>query len=131
MLKLIGWTIKLTVFAVIVLVLGNWLQIDGKSISDQVKSHMSHAQRQAPHLKHSLHQKLTEKIESAREWSESNGVPTMEARNDSLSHSAPAPAATMSKVSSRNPSAKKQKAAQDEEIPPTERQKLRALIREL
>lgn len=45
MLNGIKWIIKIAVFSLIVLVLGNWLQWRGKTVSDQVKTQLSHAQR--------------------------------------------------------------------------------------
>lgn len=45
MLRLIGFLVKVTFFSVLVLILGNWLHWDGRTISDQVKIHLSHAER--------------------------------------------------------------------------------------
>src|SRR5690348_13926235 len=42
MLKLLGFMIKLALFSLIVLALGNWIEWDGKTISDQIKVQMSH-----------------------------------------------------------------------------------------
>ncbi len=41
MLKLIWMIVKILLFSLIVLVLGNWLTWDGKSLSDQVKTQMN------------------------------------------------------------------------------------------
>ena len=43
MLRLIGFITKITIFSLFVLVLGNWIRWDGKTISDQIKVKMSHA----------------------------------------------------------------------------------------
>ncbi|MBL7714781.1 MAG: hypothetical protein JNL01_04885 [Bdellovibrionales bacterium] len=40
MLKLIGWMINTVFFALLVLVLGNWVRFDGKTVSDHVKAKM-------------------------------------------------------------------------------------------
>jgi hypothetical protein len=45
MLRMLGFCVKLVIFSVLVLVLGNWLHWDGRTISDQVKVKMSHAER--------------------------------------------------------------------------------------
>ncbi len=45
MLRLIGWAIKLGLFAAIVLVLGHVVTWKGQTISDQVKTQISHAER--------------------------------------------------------------------------------------
>ena len=45
MLKLIGYLIKVAVFSVFILVLGNMVHWEGKTISDQVKLRMFHAER--------------------------------------------------------------------------------------
>lgn len=45
MLRGILFLIKLSVIAIVILILGNTLEFQGKTISDQVKVQMSHAQR--------------------------------------------------------------------------------------
>ena len=40
MLKIIGWIIKSALFAVLVLVLGNWIHWGDKTVSDQIKTKM-------------------------------------------------------------------------------------------
>lgn len=45
MFKVIGMLIKFVCLAVFVLVLGNWIKWDGRTLSDQVKVRMSHAER--------------------------------------------------------------------------------------
>jgi hypothetical protein len=44
MFKAIGWLLKLTIFAALVLVLGNYFKWGGKTVSDQVKTQMAKAQ---------------------------------------------------------------------------------------
>lgn len=48
MLKLIGLLLKLSLFALAILVLGNIVQIRGRTVSDQIKTQMSHAERLLP-----------------------------------------------------------------------------------
>jgi hypothetical protein len=45
MLKAIGWLVKASAFAVIVLIIGNYLRIGNKTVSDQVKTQLSHAEQ--------------------------------------------------------------------------------------
>lgn len=88
MLKAIGWMLKLAVFSLVVLILGNYVRwpSSGRTISDEVRTHLSHAERSAV-------------AGQVREWA---GKVTEDAR----------------------------KGIQ-EEISPSERQKLNTLIREL
>ena len=45
MFKILFKLIKLGVFALIVIILANWIRLDGKTISDQVKTQLSHAEK--------------------------------------------------------------------------------------
>lgn len=45
MLRLLGWTIKVATFALIILVIGNLVRIKGETLSDQVKLRMSATER--------------------------------------------------------------------------------------
>lgn len=98
MLKLLGATIKLGILSLIVLVLGNWLHWGGKSISDQIKTGMAHAEK-------------TPWVSDAKDWASTlsedvrNGL-----KKKSISGEA---------------------GLQVEEVTGSERQKLRALIKEL
>jgi len=95
MLKLIALFLKLALFSLFVLVLGNWVRWDGKTISDQVKLKMSHADE-------------ADIIGSVRDWA------------DRLTHDA-----------KHGFQKKMDRVTAQEEISPSERQKLKALIREL
>jgi hypothetical protein len=98
MLKLIGFCLKLAAFSVIILILGNWIRWDGRTISDQVKLRMSHAER-------------TNWAGTVRNWAERV---THDAREG------------MQKKKENTNSSEPQ-----EELTSSERQKLKALIREL
>ncbi len=82
MLSAIKFVIKITVFSIVVLVLGNWVKYKGSTLSDQVKSHLSFAER-------------TDTGSKIKKWT-----------GNLINHA-------------------------DEEIAPSEREKLRSLIREL
>ncbi len=97
MLKAIGWLVKLAVFSVVILVLGNWLRWDGKTVSDQIRTHLSQAER-------------SDTVSSVRKWA---GSLVEDARRGTSRLSNP------------------DQFASKEEIKASERQKLRALIREL
>ncbi len=94
MLKGIGYLIKLALFSVLVLILGNAVHWEGKTISDQIKIRMSHAER-------------SDIYGSVRTWAEKL---TLDAKKGAL---------------------KKADQLRGEDILPSERQKLKALIREL
>jgi hypothetical protein len=64
MFKLIGLVFKGAFFAILVLVAAHYLTWDGKSVSDQVRSTLSSADRSAP-VK-TLHKKSKALIEDAR-----------------------------------------------------------------
>jgi hypothetical protein len=94
MLKTIGFCVKFIVFSILVLVLGNRLHWNGKTISDQVKIGMSHAEES--NVWDSVHKFTKQLSQDAREGF-----------------------------------VKRPQNAASDDISPTERQKLRALIREL
>ena len=94
MLKLIGYVIKLVLFSAFILILGNAVHWEGKTISDQVKLRMSHAER-------------SDLYGSVRGWAEKI---TLDAKQGATQRA---------------------KRVFVEEIAPSERQKLNALIREL
>jgi hypothetical protein len=95
MLKIFGLLVKISVFSLIVLVLGNWLRWDGKTISDQVRLKMSHAEESGV-------------FDHFKSWTES-----------------------LTSDAKRGFRKKISEASMDEEIPSSEKQKLKALIREL
>jgi hypothetical protein len=103
MFKLMAWIIKVTVFAAIVLVLGNVVKWHGRTVSDQIKTQVSHAE-QTP-------------------WGE---------RAQDLLNS-PSYLSSTNKASGRHSvnTANSAHPLTDEKISPTEQQKLKALIREL
>ena len=88
MLRAIGWLLKIAVFSVVILILGNYLRwpSSGRTISDEVRTHLAHAEQSAV-------------AGHVREWA---GQVTEDARKEI-----------------------------QEKIPPSERQKLNTLIREL
>ncbi len=96
---------KLLLFSLAVLVLGNLIQWDGKSVSDRVRSHLSSVQKSGP-------------VESAKDWAESliDDVRIGNSQKES---------------DQRNPARKRSGSDKEPEFTSTERQKLRALIREL
>jgi hypothetical protein len=94
MLKALGYLFKIALFSIFILILGNAVHWEGRTISDQVKLRMSHAER-------------SQVYGSVRNWAEKL---TLDAKKGA---------------------ARKADQVIDEEIPHSERQKLRALIREL
>lgn len=106
MLKTLLFLIKLVFFSVAVLALGNWLRWDGKTISDQVKVGMSHAED--AHFFSDLQEWAKKVTDDARKGFQSK-----------------------SKIRSKSPGILIPSSNAEEDISSTERQKLKALIREL
>ena len=130
MIKLFSNLIKFAIFSIAILVLGNYFRWDGKTVSDQIQTRVSHAENSdmAAKLKN-WSKELIDDTKKAPSHSSTQGNSkkssrTAAASSGELAHE-PLTAPLVSKSNSgelQNPS---------EEIPPTERQKLRALIREL
>lgn len=102
MLKLIGWVLKASLFAVAVLVAAHYVTWDGKPVSDQIGSTLSSAEKSAP-VK-TIHRKSRALIRDAREAVSRVGVD----------------------AGKREPTAPS--AKRDEAIPAEDRARLQALI---
>lgn len=103
MFRAIAWMLKLAIFTVLVLVLSHSVKWDGKTVSDRMKTHMSSLQRSGV-------------VENAKSWAEKVTDDARQGIGKSIGGATD----------------KAQKGASPEErIAPTERQKLRTLIREL
>src|SRR5277367_1749199 len=98
MFRAIFWVMRLAIFSVIVLALGNWIHWRGKTISDQVQVNLSHAE-----------QMTGQAAENAKTWVVEKKKQAENALGDAKQKTEDVP----------------------EHIAPSERQKLRALIREL
>src|SRR4051794_25961438 len=102
MFKLIGFCIRFLLLSGLILVLGNWVEWDGKTISDQVKVGMSHAEEYPV-------------FTNFRDWATKITTDAQKGMKHKLKSGL---------KTETSPS-------EQEEISSTERQKLRALIREL
>jgi len=110
MLRLIGFMIKVCVFSIVVLLLGNVIHWRGRTLSDQVRTSMSQVERA---VEHRIDPSTANTV---KHWSKKLNF-----------DSAAKPGSKPEKI-------KVASDAQEEGpdmIPPSERQKLRALIREL
>ena len=114
MIHAIGWLIKLTLFSILILVLGNSIHWNGKSVSDQVKTQIAHAKR-------------SEFAGSVRRWT---GNVTQDAKRGARLQKAAVMSGEKQKRSEEKISERSQERPQ-EKIQSSERQKLRALIQEL
>jgi hypothetical protein len=116
MIRAIGWLFKTALFAALVLILGNSVNWHGRTISDQVKLQLSHAERS------DLAGKLKDWTADTKPYRDSlKRETTREAKR--LIHLRPRPSVASNESSpGGEPS---------EQLPSSERQKLRALIREL
>lgn len=132
MINAMGWLVKITLFSILILVLGNWIHWNGRTVSDQVKTQLSHAER-------------SDFASSIRRWT---GNVTQDVRkhahsgsHTSVNHEARQPARHKNEVTSAEESSPEAsvegtertsaEAKPMEKIPSSERQKLRALIQEL
>ena len=123
MLRAIGFFLKCTLFAAVVLVLGNWIRWEGYTASERVTRWIHQAQR------NQTVGEVAEKVgDQTRRWA--RGI-TTDARSaaqargpESTKDQSPSSQAAPQRDSRLDP-------ARTESISPTERQKLRALILEL
>lgn len=109
MLKLIGWLIKTTIFAALVLVLGNLIHWQGRTISDQVKAQLAHVEKQTRAVKAIAADYVAE--EAPRKIAAATGQ-----------HVTPQSAPALGRPA---------RPGREEQIDPSEKLKLRALIRDL
>jgi F0F1-type ATP synthase membrane subunit b/b' len=72
MFKLIGWILKASFFTILVLVAAHYVTWDGRTVSDQVRSTLSSADRSTP--LRTLKSKSKGLIEEAREAASRIGV---------------------------------------------------------
>ncbi len=119
MIRLFGLFVKFSLFVVFILVLGSWLTWDGKTVSDQVKTQLSHAENSDTAYK--VRHWTREAYESAKEFTESAFKSKKSSPKKTETRREPNASLNSSNNSSEAP----------ETIPSTERQKLRALIKEL
>jgi hypothetical protein len=45
MIRALVWLLKVSLFSIVILILGNWLKIGNRTISDQVKTELAQAER--------------------------------------------------------------------------------------
>lgn len=134
MLKLVGWMIRSTVFAVFVLVTANLVRWNGRTVNDQIRVRLSHAERAGW-------------MEGLGGWSGKvadgmNLDPEGMDRRRGASRRRRRPASRLQPAESGDPRDRnlhagtiarneREGAPPEEKVSPSERQKLRALIQEL
>ena len=104
MFRAIGWLIKVSIFAAVILVLGNYFKWGGRTVSDQVKTQMAKAE-------------TLEVPDTVRGWT--RGILGDARRGARISNTL------------LRPRTIEQRPEEGTEIPSSERQKLKALIRDL
>ena len=109
MFKLLGFFVKVTVFAVIVLVIGNMVHWNGRTVSDEVRVQLSHAERSA-----------WTGVSGNKHWA---GKLTTDTKEGAIRKKSAKPSAQAEPADEETGDIKK--------IPASERQKLRALIEEM
>jgi hypothetical protein len=112
MLKTIGWVVKGSAFALIILVVANYFHVGDKTISDQVKTQLSHAER-------------AEVVGHVKDWAHEISAD----QRDGIVKKVNSGVGKIAPFVKREE--KKIIKTADEEIPSSERQKLKALMREL
>lgn len=149
MLKIIGWLVTASFFAVAVLVIGNSFEVKNRTISDRVRTQLSHAEhQQIPHVIETTE----ETVNDLKEWAKNlaskqkQGIEkryTNERRAHALTKASPESKAKQTRLPANTTSApriappethkrnEKLTASSGEEIPTSERQKLQDLMREL
>jgi hypothetical protein len=115
MIHAVGWMIKLTLFSILVLVLGNYVHWNGKSVSDQVKTQLAHAER-------------SQFAGSIRRWT---GNVTRDAKRGAHLQKAAVLGGEENRKRSEGRTSMRSEERPQEKIQASERQKLRALIQEL
>jgi hypothetical protein len=126
MLRLIGFFIKVMVFSLTVIVLSNWVHWRGRTISDNVRLQLSHAERLP------VVQKLPNDV---RNWVEKRAHAVRNGHWDSSAREQAGAiaqqATTLRPRASLASDEEGSSAGQQETLPASERQKLKNLIREL
>jgi hypothetical protein len=125
MLKLLGFLAKTAVFSLLVLALGSWVRWDGRTISDRMKTQINQAER-------------SNAADEIRAWTHHLGRRAQDTLRDGFGRAVPrrwrssraASPAYTDRIETRA-SAENTAPPPSEQIAPTERQKLRALIRDL
>lgn len=126
MLKAIGWLIKASAFAIVVLVIANYLKIGSKTVSDHLKTQLSHAEN-------------AEVVGEVKDWAQHvtkdhrGGIlkkVNIETGAAALKNE-PVLARAKAAIAPARKTASAEAGTAAEEISSTERQKLRALMREL
>lgn len=114
MLKLFASILKATIFAVIILILGNWVQWDGKTVSDQIRSRMAAPTRANP-IPNPIQGTLDRTMHQVRSW------------GDRLSTPSPSRRQARAELTKTR---KDRSAGEIDRISPAEREKLRSLFEE-
>jgi len=116
MFRLIGWVIKTALFAALILVVGQIIQWNGKSVSDQIKTGLSHAERVTPKNLSIDTDELGQKVKNAFDFSDTFSKAKSQFNSK-----------TNSKTKKESASNSRQTPS-EEKIPTTDKKELRALL---
>lgn len=130
MIHAIGWLIKTAFFAAFILVLGNWVHWGGRTVSEQVKNEMKQVERSR------IGADVADQVERLEGWTKNakGAITTHVSQGISpqVSQHLKKPPMKATSVPSTPTSVSPSASVGDgDKIPPSERQKLRALIQEL
>jgi hypothetical protein len=118
MFKAIGWLIKAALFAALVLVLGNLVHWKGRTVSDQVRVGIAHAER-------------SDVADKLKDWTSNTADDLEDHVPKNVIEGAKHLRLHPLKKIAANSVSRSEEDQSDERLPSSERQKLRALIREL
>lgn len=148
MLKAMGALLKLALFSIVILLAGQWISWDGRTLSQHVQAQFAHAEKSdtAAYMR-GLARRVTEDARSGfeKKTKQRGHVPAathaaqkaaVPQENDSeltdrTETQAAAPLQAPAHTAAQPQAEVRTIAHAEEQIPPSERQKLRALIREL
>jgi hypothetical protein len=138
MLKALGWMIKLTLFSIAILLAGDWISWQGRTLSQHLRGHVEQIGRTdtASYVR-GLTRKVTADARAGfekktRQKDKARGANATQARQDSQTQESAESREINDQVESQAAAPRTHAIAHVEEpIAPSERQKLRALIREL
>ncbi len=117
MLKLIGWLVKASFFAAVILVLGNLIHWRGRTVSDQVKAQLGHVEKVK-----NMAMGYTHEAQATRLWTQTPATKKLAHPHVSTYTGSP---------KARSEEARSSEAiSAPEQIAPSEQQKLRSLIGE-
>jgi hypothetical protein len=121
MFKLIGWIIKSTLVAILIIAASHWIRVRGKTVSDQVKTQMAQVEK-------------AETTQAVKTWAEETIPPLLvDAKKGTqrLTQTVGQLASDVKKGTEKKSVEKNRENASNETISDSERKKLRLLLEDI